>query len=124
MNRRGFCLLLFFTFFFLFLASGEGQEKKGKPSEELPLKLGKGFGFKAGDAPIDITSDTVEADQKQNRVTFKGNVIAKQGDLTLYTNSLVVLYDQTAKKIKELQSGQVLEVISTDEGIKSDMPAW
>lgn len=30
----------------------------------------------------------------------------------------------TAKKIKELTAGQVLEVISDDEGIKKDMPAW
>ena len=31
---------------------------------------------------------------------------------------------QTAKKIKELEIGQILEVVSTDEGIKEDMPAW
>lgn len=31
---------------------------------------------------------------------------------------------QTAKKIKELEIGQVLEVVSTDAGIKEDMPAW
>ncbi len=30
----------------------------------------------------------------------------------------------TSKKIKELQVGQVLEVVSDDEGIKKDMPAW
>jgi len=31
---------------------------------------------------------------------------------------------QTAKKIKEMEVGEVLEVISTDKGIKEDMPAW
>ena len=30
----------------------------------------------------------------------------------------------TSKKIKELVPGQVLEVISDDEGIKKDIPAW
>ena len=30
----------------------------------------------------------------------------------------------TSKKIKELSMGQVLEVLSDDEGIKKDMPAW
>jgi tRNA 2-thiouridine synthesizing protein A len=30
----------------------------------------------------------------------------------------------TAKKIKELKPGQVLEVLADDEGIKEDMPAW
>jgi len=31
---------------------------------------------------------------------------------------------QTAKKIKELKPGQVLEVLADDEGIKEDIPAW
>ncbi len=31
---------------------------------------------------------------------------------------------KTAEKIKELQPGQVLEVLSDDRGIKEDMPAW
>ncbi|MBN2167790.1 MAG: sulfurtransferase TusA family protein [Actinobacteria bacterium] len=31
---------------------------------------------------------------------------------------------KTSQQIKELADGEVLEVISDDEGIKSDMPAW
>jgi len=31
---------------------------------------------------------------------------------------------KTSKKMKELSSGQVLQVLSDDEGIKEDMPAW
>jgi TusA-related sulfurtransferase len=31
---------------------------------------------------------------------------------------------RTAKEMKELAVGQVLEVTSTDEGIGKDMPAW
>ena len=31
---------------------------------------------------------------------------------------------KTSKKIKQLTVGQVLEVVSDDEGIKKDMPAW
>jgi tRNA 2-thiouridine synthesizing protein A len=31
---------------------------------------------------------------------------------------------ETAKKLKELQPGEVLEVVSTDPGIKEDMPSW
>lgn len=31
---------------------------------------------------------------------------------------------KTAEKIKDLKIGEVLEVISDDEGIKEDMPAW
>ena len=31
---------------------------------------------------------------------------------------------KTKEKVKELQIGQVLEVIADDKGIKADMPAW
>jgi TusA-related sulfurtransferase len=31
---------------------------------------------------------------------------------------------KTSKKIKEMAVGQILEVVSDDEGIKKDMPAW
>jgi len=31
---------------------------------------------------------------------------------------------QTARKMKEMKVGEVLEVVSTDAGIKVDMPAW
>ena len=30
----------------------------------------------------------------------------------------------TSKKIKQMESGQILEVLSDDAGIKKDMPAW
>jgi tRNA 2-thiouridine synthesizing protein A len=31
---------------------------------------------------------------------------------------------KTREKMKELEVGQVLEVIADDKGIKADMPAW
>ncbi|MFQ5956859.1 MAG: sulfurtransferase TusA family protein [Candidatus Brocadiales bacterium] len=31
---------------------------------------------------------------------------------------------KTTEKIKDLQPGEVLEVIATDEGIKADIKAW
>ncbi|MFC1546197.1 sulfurtransferase TusA family protein [bacterium] len=31
---------------------------------------------------------------------------------------------KTAQKIQEMRQGQILEVISTDQGIKEDMPNW
>lgn len=31
---------------------------------------------------------------------------------------------KTSEKIKELKKGEVLEIISTDEGIKKDMDSW
>ena len=31
---------------------------------------------------------------------------------------------KTAQKLKNMKTGQVLEVTATDKGIKQDMPAW
>ena len=31
---------------------------------------------------------------------------------------------KTAQKLKELKTGEVLEVVADDKGIKQDMPAW
>ena len=31
---------------------------------------------------------------------------------------------KTAEKIKQLKTGEVLEVVADDKGIKEDMPAW
>jgi TusA-related sulfurtransferase len=31
---------------------------------------------------------------------------------------------KTSKAIKEIEVGQILEVIADDEGVKEDMPAW
>ncbi len=31
---------------------------------------------------------------------------------------------KTSQEIKKLNTGEILEILSDDEGIKSDMPAW
>jgi tRNA 2-thiouridine synthesizing protein A len=31
---------------------------------------------------------------------------------------------QTAKRLKTMKAGEVLEVVATDPGIREDMPAW
>jgi lipopolysaccharide export system protein LptA len=114
-KRREIGLLIILFSLFLFSISGECQEKKGvEKSGEKGLKTEKGFGFTASRAPIDITSDTVEADQKTNTVTFKGNVIAKQEDTTLYANTLVVNYDPNTKKLKEIVAVGNVKVVQLD----------
>jgi lipopolysaccharide export system protein LptA len=112
---REISLLTLLFSFFLFSISGEAQEKKGVgKSGEKGLKTDKGFGFTASRAPIDITSDTVEADQKTNTVTFRGNVIAKQEDTTLYANTVVVTYDPNTRKLKEIVAVGNVKVVQLD----------
>ena len=113
--HRGISFLIILFSLFLFSISAEAQGKKdiGK-SGGKGLQTEKGFGFTASRAPIDITSDTVEADQKTNKVTFKGNVIAKQEDTTLYANTLTILYDPNTKKLKEIIAVGNVKVVQLD----------
>lgn len=107
-------LVILFSLF-LFIISGEAQEKKGgRIAGEKTLKADSRFGFTTSRAPIDITSDTVEADQKKNTVTFKGNVVAKQEDMTLYAHTLTITYDSEAKKLKEIVAVGNVKVVQMD----------
>ncbi|MCL5878985.1 MAG: lipopolysaccharide transport periplasmic protein LptA [Deltaproteobacteria bacterium] len=49
--------------------------------------------------PIDITSSQLEANLKTHIVIFKGNVVAKQGDVVLYCDTLTAYYDAKDKNI-------------------------
>ncbi|MCL4557124.1 MAG: lipopolysaccharide transport periplasmic protein LptA [Deltaproteobacteria bacterium] len=52
--------------------------------------------------PIDITSTQLEANLKSHIVIFTGNVVAKQGNVVLYCNTLTAYYDEKAKNITKI----------------------
>jgi len=115
-RRRGIGLLIILSSLFLIFVSGEAQEKSGGgKGGERALKTDRGFGFTASSrAPIDIDSDRLEADQKTNTITYKGNVIAKQEDVTLYANALVIIYDPDTKKLKEIVATGNVKVVQQE----------
>lgn len=60
--------------------------------------------------PIEITSETMEADQSSGRVHFKGSVVAYQKPRTVYADSLILIFGGTKEErvIERLDaSGQV-----------------
>ena len=112
-SRLGFLAIVLTLFFFL--VPGEAQEKKGaKTGEEKPAREGSGLGFNPSRAPIDITSDTVEGNQKLNTVTFKGNVVAKQDEATIYANTVTVYYDPETKRLKEIVAVGNVRLVQLD----------
>jgi lipopolysaccharide export system protein LptA len=116
MSQTGKGFLVLVLFFLLFsLLSAEAQDKKGKAkvANKKPKAEG-GFGLMSSRSPIEITSDALEANQKENVVTFSGNVIAKQEEMTIYTNKLVVNYDPETKKIGEIQALGNVKVVMGD----------
>ena len=112
---KNLILLLVLISFPLFIVTGEAQDRKEKAGGgEKRIGGEKAFGFSASRAPIDIVSDTVEANQKENMVTFKGNVVAKQEDTTLYANTLVILYEPDTKKVKEIRAIGNVKIVQLD----------
>ena len=110
MNRflRHLGIVLVCSFVFLTGAGGAQDRKAPGKGEVRKPALDKPFGLTSSRAPIDIVSDTVEANQKQNTVTFKGNVIAKQENIVLQANLLEIHYDSESKGIKMVvATGQV-----------------
>ncbi len=95
----------------LFSVSGEAQQKKGVSKDAKGGKPDMGFGFTTSRAPIDIDSDGVEGNQKENTVTFKGNVVARQEDITLYANKLVIFYDGNTRQMKVVVATGNVKVI-------------
>ena len=51
-----------------------------------------------GDQPIDIAADELEVRQNEKQAIFKGNVIAKQGTITMQSARMIVFYDADDNK--------------------------
>ena len=114
--KKGVGLVILLLSLFLFLISGEAQEKKGSTKDgEKDSKSGGIAGFTASRAPIDIASDTLEWDGKQNTAIYKGNVVAKQEDTTLYANTLTIVYDPDTKKLKEIIAVGNVKVVQLEK---------
>lgn len=51
-------------------------------------------------SPIEITSDALEVQQKENTATFSGNVVAIQNDVRLKSDRMIVYYTSAEEKQK------------------------
>jgi len=52
--------------------------------------------------PVTVTSDTMEASTNENRVVFKGNVVAVE-DFTLCSDELQIMYDNN-KEVSQIEA--------------------
>ena len=54
--------------------------------------------------PLKIKSDTLRADNEKKTATFEGKVVARQGDLTLYADRLVISYSGEARELSRVEA--------------------
>lgn len=69
-------------------------------------------GLPVGDQPIHITSDRLVADDAVNQVRFEGEVVAKQGDLVIYADTMTVFYraeDREVQRVEALHNVRIVQ---------------
>jgi len=67
-----------------------------------------GFGAHDNEAPIEITADELEVRQNENVATFRGQVDAVQGTLTLSADALDVFYGGDGAAVEEAAGAEAL----------------
>ena len=58
--------------------------------------------FKGKRGPVNITSQRLEAEYEQKRITFIGDVVARQKDFTLYADRLILFINDEGKDIEKI----------------------
>jgi lipopolysaccharide export system protein LptA len=76
-------------------------------------------------APIDISADRAEAQDRADRAIFAGNVVVKQGELTLKTARLTLAYaTQNGLDINRIDASGGVTVISPSETARGDFAVY
>jgi lipopolysaccharide export system protein LptA len=80
-----------------------------------------------GKQPIEISADNLEVLQEQSKAIFSGNVIAKQGSITMRAAQMTVFYEgsaegeqATGKGIKRIESSGDVVFVSPEETAQGD----
>ncbi|HZC37982.1 MAG TPA: LptA/OstA family protein [Sphingomicrobium sp.] len=126
MAMRNFGIILAISFAAAGLAGSAaiGQVRQVQPTSAL-----KGHN---SNAPVDVTADRIEVQDRADRAIFAGNVHATQGELTLNTQRLTVAYSNspqngagtttagTGVQIRRLDAAGGVVVHSPSETAKGD----
>lgn len=71
---------------------------------------------KLSQKPIEITAEELVAERGKRRVVFKGDVIATQDGLRIYSDRLTAEYDEDEKTIAKIQADGNVKVVQ--EGVR------
>ena len=76
-------------------------------------------------SPIDISADRAEAQDRADRAIFAGNVVVKQGQLTLRTARLTLAYaTQNGLDINRIDASGGVTVVSPSETARGDFAVY
>lgn len=83
------------------------------PEKTADKKERDRFDFAASDQPINISADSLEYDNRANRARFEGNVVARQGDMVIFSKTMEVAYSADGG-IREANAEGAVRVVQGD----------
>lgn len=79
---------------------------------------------KSSDQPIEVTAQQLEALQQQGKAIFTGEVVAKQGDITLYCKKMVVYTQSGKQQVDRLEAFGGVRVVQLDRTATADQAIY
>jgi outer membrane protein assembly factor BamD len=100
----------------------ERPEDGGVKAEEPPADgaaakagdKGKGFGFFTEKKPVDIVADTMEGLEKGKVIVFKGNVVAKQEDLQIFSETMTAYLNEESNEIEKVEAKGNVKIVKAE----------
>lgn len=80
---------------------------------EQPKKE-EGLAFFDEKKPVDIVSDTMDGFDKEKYVVFKGNVVARQGDLWIYSDVIEAYMDEKGSEIERAYAKNNVKIVKNE----------
>lgn len=68
----------------------------------------------AADGPLDITAAKLDVEEQAGTAVFTGQVVVKQGDMTVYAEKLIVYRDQKSEQINKIEASGGVRVVQQD----------
>ncbi len=99
----------------LLVASGSAYaEEKKKLTDSSPKE------------PVVITSKTLSADNKARVAVFEGSVVAKKGEMTMYSDKMTVYYsdEKSGSSITKIDTEGNVKVVKADRVITSKFATY
>lgn len=72
-------------------------------------------GGASSDQPIDIRSDRLEANDAKKQMRFVGNVVAKQGDLTIYAQEVTLYYSEGSGEVDRVEALRDVRIVQGEK---------
>lgn len=73
--------------------------------------------------PIEITAQSMVADNKSNSITFEGSVVARKDSVTMYADRMIVHYDD-ARKVQRIIAEHSVKLLQEEKEIRAESAVY